>query len=417
MKNKVKFTLTPLFFSLFLISVNCGNDKDDTKNTIISYAGSMPVGDFIVIQINRESSLVRRINYTPDPDEDSGWLAYFSVPADDENAEGFSIIKRVELTGGHYVLFAERADTALVYQEFDSTHNPAGWPSFVILRERVDRSQYYEKAYNWMRFRIEEIPTTNSAMEAGFAAFDSESNFGIMYGAGYRSAEPPGDCIGDINDSADTSRVDNFTYNTELTANTMWTGAESDMNAAVNLAGTASGSNMIDFGQSVGDGGSGLAVPQSDVTLTEAEGTYLLMCYENNQTTHTNTVEPMKLVISGSGMHLKLYVYSQNTITELPVFTASLKPVAALTAAESPGGAVAIINQYAATSGNIGAHSETVRNAHMCRGSFFAQDSDCIINIIFDPDGLFCGFTMSDTESDEIIRFGFGIKDTEYRNL
>ncbi|MBN2402654.1 MAG: hypothetical protein JXN64_09655 [Spirochaetes bacterium] len=271
---------------------------------------------------------------------------------------------------------------------------------------------YYENAYNWMRFRIEEIPATDSDMEAGFAAFDAASNEGLLYGAGYYSA---GDSISDIN-SSDASKVNSFMYNPELVANTMWQGAVGDMNNAVTLTGTATGTNMLDFGPDVGGGGSGLAIPQSDITLAEAAGTYFLLCYENDQTSHSNSVNPMKLVISATGQQIKIFQYSDRTDTGIPGFSDSLTAVADLTADESPGGTTAIKDQYADISGNADASSAVVRNAHYCLGSFVAQETDQVINIIFDPSGAFCGFTMFDTTGNDIIRFGFGVKDAGYVN-
>ena len=86
---------------------------------MLSYAGSQPVGDFVEVQIDRDNSQVRRINYT-NP-EDSGWLSYTAVASTDTQAQGFSILNRAEAGNGYYVLFAEFPNAAIVYQIFDST--------------------------------------------------------------------------------------------------------------------------------------------------------------------------------------------------------------------------------------------------------------------------------------------------------
>jgi hypothetical protein len=394
-------------FLLTLIIAGCGS-SDEEEASIASYGGSMPVGDFIVVQIDRSSSLVRHINYTTD--EDSGWLSYTAVSPSDDKARGFSILNRVEIDGGNYVLFAEFPNTAVVYQVFDSSDNSVDWPVYVVYREEVDKSTYYEKAYNWMKFTIDETVSDDSAMEAGFAAFDSTSAEGLLYGAGYNSED---DSINDIN-AADQSKVDSFTANTELVANTMWTGTVGDMNTAITLTGTASGANILDFGPDTG-GGSGIAIPQSNVTLSTAAGTYFLLVYDNNKASDTVTVTPMKLVISATSPHIKVFEYTENTESGTTTFSDDLTAIENLDASESPG-TDPIKDDFSSTSGNSSASSTIVQNAHLCKGSFVAVETDQVLNIMFDSTGSFCGFTMFDTTGDDIIRFGFGIKDSGYTN-
>lgn len=402
-----------VLFSFFVciilaLSSGCGDSSDDKSATIITYAGSEPVGDFVVVQIDKTNSKVRRINYTTDPDEDTGWLPYTAVSAAD--AEGFSILYRVNVTGG-YVIFAEFPNTAVVYQMFDASDDPVGWPVYVVYRERVDKSSYYEKAYNWMKFTIDSTPA-DSEMEAGFAAFDTSAEEGLLYGAGYYSLD---DSINDINDG-DVAKISTFVENTELIANTMWTGTEGDMNTALTLTGTASGTNILDFGPGAG-GGMGLAIPQSDVTLATAAGTYFVLVYENDKTADTSTVQPMKVVISGTSPNIEVFQYSDNTSTATPVLSNDLTAIADLTAPESPNG-IAIKTQFATASGNAAAASAVVKSAHLCEGSFVAIDAggNYVINLMFDSQGGFCGFSMFDTTGNDIIRFGFGIKDANYVN-
>ncbi|MBN2402653.1 MAG: hypothetical protein JXN64_09650 [Spirochaetes bacterium] len=127
MKARSVYFIFPIVLLLLIFTfAGCGKSENEERDSVISYAGSMPVGDFIVIHLDRAGSLVRHINYTTG--EDSGWLPYTSVAASHEDAQGFSILKRVELPGGNYVLFAEFPNTALTYQEFDSTGTTVGWP-------------------------------------------------------------------------------------------------------------------------------------------------------------------------------------------------------------------------------------------------------------------------------------------------
>jgi hypothetical protein len=401
------FLLLPLFIT---IAFSGCSSESDSPPTVVRYAGSVPVGDFVEIQLDRTNSMVRRINYT-NPSEDSGWLSFSSLTVSDPLASGFSLLNLVNLDDGGYVLFAEFPDTALVYQVFDSLDEADGWPAYVVLRETVSTSNYYEKSYNWMKFNIEPVPTTDSAMEAGFAAFDATAAEGMLYGAGYYSLD---DTVTDIN-TGDGVKMDSFVSNPELVANTLWTDTEGDMNTALTLTGTASGTNIIDFGPDIG-GGSGLAIPQSAITLAEAAGTYFVLCYENNQTTQTNTVKPLKVVISAASPHIKVFDYEDRTDTGTPVFSSDLIAIADLTAVNSPGGTVAIAEQFATASGLSGASSTAISTASECQGSFVALGTDQVINILFDPNGGFCGFSMSDNASDNIIRFGFGINDAAYAN-
>jgi hypothetical protein len=407
---------TKLFiFYVFIILAcffGCSDSSDkDKSSTIVSYAGSEPVGDFIVIQLDKTNSKVRRINYTTVPNEDTGWLDYTAVAAAD--AEGFSILNRVELDGGSYVIFAEFPNTTLVYQMFDSSDSPVNGPVYVVLREQVGKSSYYEKAYNWMKFTIDSNPD-DSAMEAGFAAFDASPQEGLLYGAGYYSED---DIITDIN-PGDVAKISSFVENSELVANTMWTGTEGDMNTAMTLTGTQSGTNILDFGPGAG-GGMGLAIPQSDVSLATAAGTYFVLVYESNKTDDTSTVNPMKVVISNSSPQIKVFEYSADTSTATPILSNDLTAIADLSAANSPNG-IAIKDQFATKSGNAGAASTVVKNAHECRGSFVAigTTGDYVINVMFDSLGGLCGFSMFDNTNAlvEIIRFGFGIKDANYVN-
>jgi len=75
----------------------------------------------------------------------------------------------------------------------------------------------------------------------------------------------------------------------------------------------------------------------------------------------------------------------------------------------------AIFQSY---SGNALADSTVVQNAHLCPGVFVATDANWVITVSIDPLGNYFGFTMLDTAlGNEIVRFGFGIKDDGYANL
>jgi len=419
----IQSLFVPVFLFAVLFIAAC-DDGGKEKDKILTFAGSEPVGDFVVIQLNKTDKKVRRINYT-NP-SDTGWYPYFSVAPTHENAQGFSILKRVDINAeGDYVLFAEFPGTALVYQMFDTSDERSGYPVYVVLREKVDKDEYSEKAYNWIKMKIGGDPA-DAEMEAGFAAFDtyadgSVTDVGLLYGAGYNSED---DSIGDIN-SGDIAKISEFEENTELVANTMWTGTPDGMNNAITITGTDSGTNIMDFGPDAG-GGMGLAIPQSDVTLADAAGTYFVLCYESDKTTlgsETEDVRPIKVVLSTeTGANIKVFSYDADTSVPGDLMLQdTLTALEEIPAGESPGGVTPINQQFLGAAGNGGAVSDVVQNAHLCRGVFVASDEtsgEWVITVSIDPLGNFFGFTMLDTAgSNEIVRFGFGIKDDGYANL
>lgn len=414
----IKSLIVPVFLFALLFIAACDDGGGKEKDKILTFAGSEPVGDFVVIQLNKTDRTVRRVNYT-NP-SDSGWLTYHSVDATHENAQGFSILKRVDINDeGDYVLFAEFPNTALVYQMFLTSDAPSGYPVYVVLRDKVDKAEYSEKAYNWIKMKIGGT-ADEAEMEAGFAAFDtyvadSATEEGLLYGAGFNSES---DSISDIN-SGDNAKISEFVENTELVANTMWTGTVGDMDSAITLTGTGSGTNILDFGPDQG-GGMGLVIPQSDVSLADAAGTYFVLCYQSDKTADTETVQPIKVVLSTeSGANIRVFEYQANTtVPDDLILTDTLTALASLPAGESPGGAIAINEQFEDAAGNDLATSTIVQDAHLCPGVFVATNADWVITVSIDPLGNFFGFTMLDgTGDNDIVRFGFGIKDDGYENL
>ncbi|HSA16171.1 MAG TPA: hypothetical protein P5346_15635, partial [Spirochaetota bacterium] len=123
-----------------------------------------------------------------------------------------------------------------------------------------------------------------------------------------------------------------------------------------------------------------------------------------------------------SGANIRVFDYEAKTngATGL-ILTDTLTALASLPAGESPGGSTAINLQFEEAAGNDGAYSTAVQNAHLCPGVFVASDEtsgEWVITVSIDPLGNFFGFTMLDgTGANDIVRFGFGIKDDGYENL
>ena len=388
---------------LVLALPGCQQTADDEY---ITYGGSSPVGDYIVIDIDEDNSVLRKTNHTTG--DATEWLAYEEVASSETYASGFTLLCKVTLSDTtDYVLFAEYDNAALIYQMMDGTTDSpkeSEWPVFVVSQAEVAKSSYYEKSYNWMKFFIDEN-SNDSSMNCGFAAFDTEGENGLMFAAGYNSDD---DTISDVNDG-DVTQVASFEDDPDSNAKIFYNGAESPENAVV-LTGTASGTNILDFGPGIG-GGSGLMIPQADVSLTDAAGTYFLTSFSEDAS--GQSVDYMKAVISTSG--IKVYQYSDDTSTATPQFDAALTKLNNLSAADSPGGAETVAAQFAAASGLSGAASSSIAAANTCPGTYIAQDSGIVVCIIFEPDANFLGFTLSDS-NDNSIMFGMGIKDSAYTN-
>jgi hypothetical protein len=399
----------------------CAESSDVPGVSVLIYAGSDPLGDYIKLEIDREKKQVRRINYTTS--EDSGWLDYAALPATNRDAQGFSILNRVELGSGKYVLFAEYEQTAVIYQAFQADGKADGRPAYCVLSETLAKSDFYGKAYNWMKFNIDPGVGDDSDMEAGFAAWDAASAQGKMYGAGYSDLREKanegfnGSGIGSINESG-TVKVDDFTWSADSGALSFSSSSPATWSNSVSMTGTGSGTVILDFGPQAG-GGCGLAIPQTaskDFSASYA-GVYFVMLYEYKNASASDSVNPIKMRI-GPDASLKVFEYSGVTTTN-EFFTGALQPVNDFT--EGPNGEP-LKDTFQTASSNSLATSAVVKAAHACFGAFGTQvvdgTSESIIMSIFDPNGRFFGFTMFEKNqsdaNDYKIRFGFGIKDPDY---
>jgi hypothetical protein len=330
----------------------------------------------------------------------------------------------VDIGGGRFALFAEFEKAAVVYQVFTDGTPPTtqGDPVYAVYREQVDKAQYYEKAFNWMKFFIDD--GTASDMACGFAAFDSSAAQGLLYGAGYSNRAElnhqglNSSGVQSVNASG-TMKVDTFTYDSAATANVMWDGSHpNDRTYAVTMVGTPSGATVLDFGPNVG-GGMGLAIPQTSTKDWNAAyaGTYFTLVYEYDVLAGTRTIEPMRVVLSSSG-GVDVYPSGSTTAVYQSTFT-SVEDFSG-----GPNGEPVKLT-FAAAAGNASAQSTTVQGANVAHGAFVSQVNDgsreSVLSLILDPQGRFFGFTMFDKATggtadpnDYRVRFGFALKDTGY---
>ncbi len=408
MKKLLLPILAVLLFSFF---AGCpGPDPVDTIDSIRSYGGSIPIGDLVTIYIDSAKSKVKCINNTTD--EDSGWLSYTVLPKNDQHNSGFSILKKAVIDETKFVIFAEYPNAAVIYQMFEDGET-IGEPVYVVSRSMINKNTFKDKAYNWMKFLIDATDDEESDMNCGFVGFDTDTD-GLMYGASYsHNSNINGDInkgLSDINTGGVVS-VANMTANAANYSNELWpSGDTSDLADAVSLIGTPSGSIILDFGMNTG-GGMGIAIPQSDIELTDVDGTYFAMVYFYEASTDTTSVDPMKIVVSSTG--IQVFNYSDSISTGTPVFDENLTKLA-----EYAGGpdSKPVCTSFADYAGNNSATSTTIQDANNCRGAYLAGSEDAIVNVMFDPNGKFLTFTMfmgSDPD-DRSIGFGFGIRDNNY---
>ncbi len=374
------------------------------------------------MNIDRLGKKVTHVNYTTNVA--SGPFSYAAVPA--ATANGFSILNKAIVNANNdYVLFSEFPGVALVYQMFNSNGTASGWPVYVVIKASPSAADYYGQAYNWMKFYIDQAAAA-SDMECGFAAFDTAATGGLLYGAGYSNrieSEDVNPAISNINGNAVSIAA--FTWNATMKAFIKYDTAHSgDMNYALTLTGTPSGTAVLDFGPLQNQGGA-LAIPQagSKAFSSNYVGTYFAIMYEYDKTgAGTRNVRPIKVVLANpAAPTVSVFNYTEKT-TGTAIFTSTLQALEDFpNGPNKPGPAgTPVCTQFQTASGNTAATSTVVKNAHLCHGSFIAASGNFVLVITFDPSGRFCSYTMFDSNggdaTNDIIRFGFAIKDAGYTN-
>lgn len=445
--KKLIISMFLIFITItFVVIVGCvasGTPEEEEPSTDLDvYGGSNPVGDFVVIEINKTDQKLKYHNYTKD--EHTGWFDYAKVTDPAENM-GFDIIYKVDVnadttedTETSYVLFAEFNDVALVYVPFNYLGDAIDNPQYALIREQLTKDNVYGTKYNWMTFKIDQDATEDSDMSGGFAAWDAQSNSGKLIGAGYSNKAQKlnwpdaSDGISDINKDGSVD-VDSFGTDSATKSLYFYSDGIPDWGHRVTLTGTQSGATILDFGPDAG-GGSGLAIPQaSSKDWNPAyNGTYFMMVYEysswsdSGPSDNGTSINPMKCVLSGTTTgYLEVFESNADTSTATPVFESSLTAIADLSADASPG-PMPIIDQFGIISGMYD-HSPDAAHLHdanECKGSFIASKEasgvHSIVFIMFDPQGRFGGFTMFEEQNDPpkhyAYRFGFTINDPNYSN-
>lgn len=429
MKNIILTLLTFLTITFIIFSGCPTTTETETPPTIVNFAGSDPKGDLVGVEMDKTNKKITLYNYTTG--EKKGPFSYSKV-TDTTITGGFNIIyKTIINTAGDYVLFAEFPDAAIVYVLFNKQGEALGNFRYLVKREKIENNKMYAKAYNWMKFKIDEDGSADTDMETGFVGIDTDSTQGLFYGACYSHKAEMFEWSGYINgikdiNPGDTLKVNSLVYDKNTNSSYHEAGG-SGMGHRLYLTGTPSGSIILDFGIQRGGGG-GIAIPQAETeNMSNAYyGVYLTFLYEYSYKSgllDQRKIKPIKVLINkdNTGDFVKGFDLTQD-ISTTPHFIKYLKSVNSLQASESPGG-IKVTDQFATQSGNAGASSDVVKNANRCYGEFINMEGDStyftVNSIIFDPQGRFLSFTgftnsLPDSTSDYEIRFGFAIKDPGY---
>lgn len=433
MKKMMIFSVLALAAAAMIVACaasGSSNTPGSGGGSFTTYAGSDPKGDYIVIDFDTANSLVRRINFTTG--ETNGWFSYTTLPTNSQYANGFSIVKQAVIESNastnFFALFTEFPQAACVYLLMMETNGAEGFvvenPAYVVYRQTLSGSDLYGKAYNWMKFTIDDI-AANSDMEAGIASFDASGAGGIFYGSGYSRKSQTGTGLSncgfhDVDDGTNLY-VTNFTANSDAGSLTAWYGGVGDWSTALSMTGTPSGAVILDFGTNIG-GGSGIAFPQSDLAADPAAwwstvgGTYMTVIYEYNSQTAQTLIEPIKIKVESGGL-VKVYQFT-NHVSDTPFLSETLTMISNANLAQSPCTNYTPMELLAHFAGNTNASSAVVQKAHYGLGSYLYTDISITLFAMFDPQGRFMSFNMFEDAGGgtNIIRFGFGIKDAGYND-
>lgn len=373
-----------------------------------TYAGAMPIGDYVAVTLKEANHTLTYHNYTTG--ESFGPISYSKLTT---GTGGFQNIYQTETFTRegkqYYADFVIMKDVALSFLLFDaSLDQPVDWPVYAFYRRAVDMNDYKGRAYNWLKCEIEENGGSSDQgnFECGFAAFDTDTT-GLMYGASY-NRRAAGDPIKTINASG--IGTSSFTYDPALVANKY---------GDLTLIGTPSGDFVLDFGA---NNGAGFAVRQgaSKDWNSNYNGNYLAMVYKNGNAVSADyqtpryLMKPMRVTLNNSTIVVaelegteETEVYINNApLTSLEDFTRG--PIAGETVTKS----------FQSRSGCDSASSPTVQQAYQCHGSFIYNNEtgSQLVNIFSDPNGRFIFFNAFIEEGAKITYFfGFGIKDPYYQ--
>lgn len=376
-----------------------GGSNNGNGLSTLTYGGADAKGDYIAITIDASASTLTIRNYT------LGWTRgpySFSKVTDPAQNGGFQNLYRTDPffdDPSHYAQFIIANGAAILYQVFNDKGSD-GTPCFAFYRKDVPNLNVYNgTAYNWVKFQMD-LDEKEGNFEVGPFAIDDN---GTWYGAGYDNrmrVDYPSSTEHELgvrkSFGGNTITTSNFSYKSDLVAHQF---------ENVTVIATHNNDFIFDAGE---NNGAYYAIRQAMTNTWQSiyNGTYFLLCYENNNNGSEQSITSMKLVLSGSSFQISqggaLMLSGSLFDVETCPGGPDNKPLAPL---------------FEKHSGCSNATSNIVKNAYKCRGSFMgsadaSSDSSSAIYLIMDPKGQYLCVTIFKENNDGTYNywFGFGIK-------
>lgn len=387
------------------ILAGCGSGGGGSKgpsNGVLSsltYGGADAKGDYIAITIDASASTLTIQNYTLGGTKGPYRFSKVTDPA--QNGGFQNLYRTVPFSDNpnHYAQFIIANGAAILYQVFDDK-GPVGTPCFAFYRKDVPNLNVYNgTAYNWVRFQMD-LDEKEGNFEVGLVAFDDD---GTWYGAGYDNRmwvdypNNPEYKFG-VHKSfgGRIIKTSDFSHEPSIVAHQF-----------ENVTAIATHNNDFIFDAGLNNGAF-YAIRQATTNSWQSmyNGTYFLLCYENNNNGSEQSITSMKLVLSGSNFQISqggtLMISGRLYDVETCPGGPEGNPLASL---------------FEEQSGCSSATSNNVKNAYNCRGSFMGSadagsDASSAIYLIMDPKGQYLCVTIFKENNDNTYNywFGFGIK-------
>lgn len=441
--KKGKLILSILLLIIVVIAASCDvSDNSDSSNTnsVKVYAGMVPRGDFITIEISNSAI---SINNHTDPDLSFNAVSYSEMSGAEGGLENFSILYQTSSYNetGDFIKFALMKDMGIVFQAFNSSNYTIDYYGYALLQKPMELSDLKPeygspKYFNIIEFingehaRVNytdafsaDIGNGNGIMnmckydikEAHHNNFGIDSATGIPYGVGHATSdrkkpEPFEWSVWQNLINPETGLIIKEHYDNGV------------FDYMTTIAATASGVLIEDRGY---NNGGMFFIPQTESPEFKPEyaGTYLVFGFDlehDYSDDSNNELESYALTLENKGngngqgkVQTILGKESEENDFELEL----LVPLEDLQASDWLGD----INLPDAMKAVLNMGNETpegVDENHIGYGVFVLVKDDDATFLIMDPSGDYVFFMTSYVSSGELkYKYGFGVKDPNYKKL
>ena len=151
------FILSLLTSVLVLTLVSFTSDTSASSNgkfgnTAKTYGGAEPQGDYVAITI--DDTNVTYHNYTTG--ENKGPVSFYEVTDSSVNGGFHNLYQTADFGEGHFARFVIADGVALIYQLFNTSDQKLfHYPVYAFPRRQVSVSSYQNKAFNWIKLRMD----------------------------------------------------------------------------------------------------------------------------------------------------------------------------------------------------------------------------------------------------------------------